>query len=230
MLPMSEPVKPRSYDSTSRRARSEQTRQRIIDTARTVMLERGYRATTIGEIARRAEVHIDTVYQLVGRKPILLRELIEQAVSGTDHPIAAEDRDYVKAIRSEPDPRRKLQIYAAASGAIHPRLAPLLAALRDASATEPEAEQVWRQISDRRAANMVELAKEIQRAGGLRPGVTVAEAADVIWATNSAELYLLLTAERGWSIDRYQSWLGDTWIRLLLTGAGEIEEDIKSSS
>lgn len=220
---MSEPVKPRSYDSTSRRARSEQTRQRIIDTARTVMLEHGYRATTIAEVARRADVHIDTVYQLVGRKPILLRELIEQAISGTDRPVPAEERDYVAQIRSEPDPRQKLRIYARASRDIHPRLAPLLAALRDASTTEPDAEEVWRQISDRRAANMVELAEDIRRAGGLRPDLTVTEAADVIWATNSAELYLLLTGDRGWSADHYESWLADTWIRLLLPTAERID-------
>ncbi len=223
MLSMREPVKPRSYDSSSRRARSEQTRQRIIDTARTVMLEYGYRATTIAEISGRAGVHVDTVYRLVGRKPVLLRELIEQAISGTDHPIPAKDRGYVAAIRAEPDPRRKLQTYAAASCAIHPRLAPLLAALRDASTTEPEAEQVWQQINERRATNMVELAEDLQRAGGLRPGLSVTEAADVIWATNSAELYLLLVNERGWSMDHYERWLGDTWIRLLLPDADQAE-------
>ena len=34
-------------------------------------------------IANRAGVNVDTVYELVGRKPVLLRELIEQAISGT---------------------------------------------------------------------------------------------------------------------------------------------------
>jgi AcrR family transcriptional regulator len=213
---MSETVKPRPYDGTSRRAQSEQTRRRILDAARTLILERGYRATTIAEIARRAEVHIDTVYQLVGRKPVVLRELIEQAISGTDRAVAARDRDYVAAIRAEPDARRKLSIYAQAICTIHGRLAPLLTALRDASSTEPEAKQVWQEISERRAANMLEFAEDLERAGGLRTGVGVAEAADVVWATNSAELYLLLTAERGWSPERYRDWLAETWIRLLL--------------
>ena len=47
-------------------------------------------------------------------------------------------------------------------------MAPLLLALRDASATEPEAEQVWREISDRRAANMRKLAGDLEDTGGLR--------------------------------------------------------------
>nr|MBA3267271.1 hypothetical protein [Acidimicrobiia bacterium] len=39
---------------------------------------------------------------------------------------------------------------------------------------------------------------------------------DVIWATNSAELYVLLTVERRWTPDRYERWLADAWCRLLL--------------
>ena len=53
-------------------------------------------------------------------------------------------------------------------------------------------------------------------AGGLRAGLSVDEAADVIWATNSSELYVLLTIERGWPADRYERWLAETWCRLLL--------------
>ena len=180
------------------------------------MLERGYRATTIAEIARRAGVHVDTVYALVGRKPVLLRELIEHAISGTDEAIPAERRDYVEAIRAEPDPRRKLAIYARATREIHARLAPLLLALRDASTTEPEARAVWEEIGERRAMNMRKLAKELKSVGGIRTGLSVAEAADTIWVTNSAEVYVMLTTERGWPASRYEQWLTDSWSRLLL--------------
>ena len=89
-------------------------------------------------------------------------------------------------------------------------------ALRDASATEREAKQVWGEISDRRAATMRKLTRDLKAAGGLRPGLSIDEAADVIWATNSAELYVLLTVERGWSPHRYERWLADAWCRLLL--------------
>ncbi|MDP9020251.1 MAG: TetR/AcrR family transcriptional regulator [Actinomycetota bacterium] len=209
-------VKSRPYDNAGRRTQSEATRQRILEAARQLMIERGYRATTVAEIARRGGVHVDTVYELAGRKPMLLRELIEQALSGTGGAVVAEERGYVKAIRAEPDPARKLAIYAGAVREIQARMAPLLLALRDASATEPEAEQVWREISDRRAANMRKLAGDLEDAGGLRAGLSIDEAADVIWATNSSELYVLLTVERGWPPERYERWLADTWCRLLL--------------
>ncbi|MFN2608439.1 MAG: TetR/AcrR family transcriptional regulator [Acidimicrobiales bacterium] len=209
-------VKGRDYDNAARQAQSAGTRQRIVDAARGLVVARGYRATTVAAVARRAGVHVDTVYELVGRKPVLLRELIEQAISGTTGPVVAEERDYVKAILAQPDPASKLAIYARAMRHIHGRMAPLYLALRDASATEPEAEQVWREISDRRAANMQKLAEDLQATGGLRAGMSPSEAADVIWVTNSAEVYVLLTAERGWSPGRYERWLADAWCRLLL--------------
>ncbi len=95
-------------------------------------------------------------------------------------------------------------------------MAPLFLALRDASSTEPEARQVWQEISERRAANMRRLVRDIQDAGGLRAGLSIDEAADVVWATNSSELYVMLTVERGWTPRRYERWLADTWCRLLL--------------
>jgi AcrR family transcriptional regulator len=213
---MERAVKRRRYDTTARRARSAETRQRIIDAARDLMVADGYRATTVAAVASRAEVNVDTVYQLVGRKPLLLRELIEQAISGTDHAVASEERDYVHAIKAEPDPGGKLRLYARAVCSIQQRMAPLVVALRDASSTEPEAEQVWQEISERRAANMRNLIRDVCDPGGLRPGLTVDEAADVVWMLNSSDVYLLMTRDRGWSPQRFEAWLADTWCRLLL--------------
>ncbi len=216
MMLMTEKVKRRVYDASARRTQSAATRQRIVDAARELILERGYRATTIAAIAATAGVNNDSVYELVGRKPMVLRELIEQAISGTDHEVVAEERAYVKAVQAEPDPAKKLAIYARAVCETHKRLAPLFLALRDASSTEPEAQAVWHEISDRRAANMRKLAKDLKDSGGLRPGLSIDQAADIVWATNSAELFVLLTIERGWPVKRFERWLADSWCRLLL--------------
>ncbi|MEO6126653.1 MAG: TetR/AcrR family transcriptional regulator, partial [Ilumatobacteraceae bacterium] len=168
------------YNNSARRERSEGTRQRIIDAARAIMVERGYRGTTIAEIAGRADVHVDTVYELVGRKPVLLKELIEQAISGTDRAVIAEERDYVKALQAEPHARNKLAMYARAVRAIQSRIAPLLVALRDAAETEPEARQVWLETSNRRAKNMRKFARDLHRTTELRADVSIEQAADVV--------------------------------------------------
>ncbi|MCU1359237.1 MAG: putative transcriptional regulator, TetR family, partial [Ilumatobacteraceae bacterium] len=87
-------VNRRAYDGVQRQVQSAASRQRIIDQARTLFLAQGYRTTTIADIAMAAEVNPDTVYRLVGRKSAVLRELIEQALSGTDHAIAGQDRGH----------------------------------------------------------------------------------------------------------------------------------------
>ena len=177
---------------------------------------RGYRATTVADIGNNADVHVDTIYELVGRKPELLRELIERAISGTDRALLPAERGYVKEMRAEPDPARKLAMYAGAVCDIQTRMAPLLLALRDAATTDDEAQQVWREISDRRARNMRELVRDLGPAGTLRTGLSIDEAADFVWATASAELFVLLTNERGWTLEAYERWLAETWSRHLL--------------
>jgi len=206
----------RTYESQQRRAQTEATRQRILETARDLVVDRGYRGTTIAELARRSEVHVDTIYELVGRKPVILRELVERAISGTDRPLDPIERDYVQQITAEPDAGGKLDLYAAAMRRILARLAPLFLALRDASATDPEAAQVWSQISERRAANMRLLAADLLATGQLRNDLTVDEVADTIWATNSPDLHRLLVEDRGWSPAHYQEWLAHSWRRLFL--------------
>jgi AcrR family transcriptional regulator len=205
----------RSYGNEGRRAQSDETRGRIIEAARTLFVSKGYRATTVAQIARQAGVHVDTIYALVGRKPAILRELIERAISGVDHALAPEERIYVQRMLVEPDPARQLAIYAKAVRDIQTLMAPLFLALRDAASTEADAAAVWQEISERRAANMRRLVGALA-GDGLRAGLSVDEAADIIWATASSELFVLLTEERSWSLDKYESFLADTWRRLLL--------------
>jgi AcrR family transcriptional regulator len=215
MAGMGDEVK-RNYDAAGRRAHSAETKQRIIQAARDLILADGYRSTTVAAVAARAGVNVDTVYQLVGRKPVLLREMIEQAISGADRPVVADERGYVQAMKAEPDPAKKLALYAGAVRRIQERMAPLFLAVRDAASTEPEAEEVWQEISQRRAANMRRLIRDIRKTGGLREDLSVNQAADVVWVMNSSEMYILLTQERGWSPARFERWLADAWCRLLL--------------
>lgn len=209
----------RSYDRTTRLAAAARSRHDILETAHRLFAERGYAGTAMADIASAAGVALDTVYASVGRKPELVRLLVERAISGSDAPVPAEERAYVQAIRAEPDPVRKLEIYAAAIRNIHGRLAPLVRALQAGAAAHPELAQLWRGISERRARNMRHFAGQLAEAGALRPGLAVEEAADVVWATNAPEVYNLLVGERGWTPERYQAWLADAWRRLLLAAS-----------
>jgi AcrR family transcriptional regulator len=213
---VNENPQPRRYDASGRRRAAAATRARILDAARGCFLRDGYAATTVATIAARAGVAPDTVYASVGPKPKLFRELIENALSGTDHPVPGPERDYVAAMRAEPDQRERLRIYADAVTAIQGRLAPLFLVLREASAADTELAALWREISARRAANMRHLVDDLATAGPLRPDLTREEAADLIWSTNSSEYYAALVHDRHWTAERFAALLHQTWCRLLL--------------
>jgi AcrR family transcriptional regulator len=208
--------KRRAYDSSSRQERARATRQAILTAARRLFLRHGYAATTMPDIAKAADVALDTVYAAVGKKPALFRLLVETAISGGDDAVTAEQRDYVKAIRAERDAGRKLRIYAAALRKIQPRLAPLFNVLQTAASLDSDLRALWKDIAERRAANMRLLADDLASTGRLRPELSTSSAADIIWSMNSPEFYLLLVEQRGWSIDEFEQWLGDAWVKLLL--------------
>jgi AcrR family transcriptional regulator len=211
------PGRSRSYDAGRRQLAADQTRRGIIEAARALFLARGYTATTMAAIAESAGVALDTVYAAVGPKPVLFRHLVEIAISGLDRPVVAEERDYVRQIQAESSTQRKLELYAGAIRRIQARLAPLFSILREAAPTHPELSALWEEISQRRARNMRLFAADLATTGGLRSDLSAEEVADVIWATNSSEFYLLLVRERGWAPERFEQWLADTWGRLLLT-------------
>jgi len=144
-------VKRRSYDNSARTEASRVRHARVLASARALFLARGYVRTTMAAVASEAEVSLDTVYALVGRKPDLFRLLIESAISGRDAAVPAEDRDYVQRIRAQPTAEGKLRVYADALPEIMARLAPLVAVVQNAASAEPELASLWHDIAERRA-------------------------------------------------------------------------------
>jgi AcrR family transcriptional regulator len=206
----------RRYVSTVRAEQAATTRRAVLTAARALFTEQGYAATSIAAIATRAGVAVDTVYAAAGRKPALLRELVETSLSGTDETVPAQQREYVLRIRAAPTAREKVAIYAAAVGEIGVRMAPIHRALAEASATDPECAALRTEISARRAENMRRFAADLRATGELRPDLTDDEVADIVWSMNAAEYRALLVGERGWTSERFGEWLADAWTRLLL--------------
>ncbi len=206
----------RPYHAPRRIEQAGATRAAVLAAARELFVARGYSTTTVAEIAARASVAVDTVYATVGRKPVLLRELVETSLSGTDTAIPAAERDYVRRIRAARTAPEKLATYADAVVSIQQRLAPVFLALREAAVRDPSCAALWTEISQRRARNMRELAADLRATGEVREDLSDDEVADVVWSLNATEFWVLLVGERGWSPQRFGSWLADSWCRLLL--------------
>lgn len=209
----------RPYRSRLRADQAAATRSSILEAALAEFTERGYPGTTVGAVARRAGVAVDTVYTAVGRKPQLLREVVESAISGVDHAVPAEEREYVHRIRAAGTAREKIAIYADSVTAILPRMAAIYRMLRSAAPSEPESAGVWREISERRAGNMRLFVADLRAAGGVRTDMGTDALADVVWLLAGTETWLSLVEERGWSPGRFRAWLIDAWERLLLDAA-----------
>jgi AcrR family transcriptional regulator len=218
---MTETVKTRTYTSTRRRARALKNRRAIIEAANELFTTRGYRDTSVTEIAERAHVSVDTLYVAVGRKPQLLlavHDLVlgEMELDEEARPLVADQRAYVKAVRAEATAAGKIRVYADALARVLPRTAPLMRALLEAAASDPDCRRVWDSVDQRRAANMRLLAADLRSTGELRPDLSDDEVADLIWSMNSP-VYFSMLADRGWTAERYADLVADVWTRTLLT-------------
>jgi hypothetical protein len=121
----------------------------------------------------------------------------------------------------EPDPRKIIAGWGRFVAELTPRGAPLLLLVRAAAANDPELAALLDEIDNERLARMTLNAQRLQRAGHLRPGVSVSHAADIMWTYSSAELYELLVIRRGMSVRRYGTFVADAMIAALLPPAAD---------
>ena len=204
----------RHYDSTGRRERARQARDQVVGVAEELFLSRGYAATTVAAIAAQAQVSVETIYKGFGGKPGLVRAIIEKGLAGRG-PVPAEQRsDRIRD--TEPDPRRILTAWGEFTAEIAPRTAPILLLARDAAAADPELAALLDEVSAARLERMTVNARGLHEAGHLRPGLTVAEAADIMWTYSAAEFYELLVLRRGWSPGQHGRFVAQAMIAALL--------------
>lgn len=208
----------RAYRSTRRAEQVAQTRREILAAAGTLFRAQGYAAVAMPVIARDAGVGVETIYRAFGSKAGLFRAVIDAAVAGgstrADRPV--EERPAIRAVIEEPDPRRQVERYAATQPGIHRRSGPLLLALAGAAATDPELGALWREIEEARRMGQSRFVGMLAARGALRPGLSVDEGADGLWALTSIAVYDMLVGTRGWSVERYERWLADRLIDLML--------------
>ncbi len=214
---MSDAVKPRRrYDSSRRQEQAGENRRAVLEAAHRMFLERGYAATTMGAIAAAAGVSVETVYKAFGNKPGLVKAVVDVAIVGDDEPVPMLQRDRVRRMEAEPDPRRKLAMYGEHLADSAPRRVPLELLVRAAAASDAGAAGVWDQLEAERLTGMAFFARHLHEGGYLRPGVSVEEARDVLWTYNSAEVYELLVMRRDWTPQRYGRWIAGALSAALL--------------
>jgi AcrR family transcriptional regulator len=202
--------------SRAPQARTRLARRAVLDAARSLFVEGGYGATTIEAISAASSVPQATVYRLFSSKQGILKALVDTSVAGDDEPIAVAERPHVRSLLDAPQPDDALARLAAVSVEINARIAPVHRILVSAADSDPEAAALLAELNDQRQAGQGRVAAALARSKALRSGLRERDAADIIHAVASPDLYRLLVADRGWTPQRYQAWLADSLRSMLL--------------
>lgn len=197
-------------------ARTRLARAAVVEAARRLFLERGYGATTIEAISELADVPPATVYRLFSSKHGILKSLLDVSIVGDDEKTPMADRPQVRTLLAEGDPREQLAGFVAITARVNAEIAPLYRVLVSAAGTDTDAAALLDALTGQRQQGQRLIARSLARAGALRPGLRERDAADIIHALLSPELYRLLVIDRGWKAERYQPWLAKTLIDQLL--------------
>lgn len=207
---------PRRYDSTRRQEQARQTRLAVLHAAHDLFVERGYGRTTIADVARAAGVSAETVYSAFGSKSALLHRVWDITIGGDDEDVVYHDRPEIKALRAEPDLRRKLAGQAALFTVTARRVVPFQLALQGAAASEPAAAELLAEIGRQRLVGMGVMASDAAATGQL--AVSEQECRDFVWATTDGMLWHRLVNDRGWPDEKFRDWLAALWIATLVRG------------
>ena len=217
---MTDPVKPtRRYESPRRREQAEATRRAILEAAGRLFAEQGYAGTTMAAIAAEAQVAPKTVYVAFETKGGVLRGLWHLLLRGDQDERPVAERAWYQQVLDEPDPERKLRLNASNARRVKERAGWLLAVIRSAAETDPDMRELWARIEREFHENQLVVVQSLAAAGGLRPGLDVARAADILWTLNHPDVWLLLVGGRGWSADEFERWFGDAVCAQLLAPA-----------
>jgi len=211
---MSDPVKRRPYDSSRRQEQARLSRARVLAAARRRFLDEGYAATALPAVAADAGVSVESVYKAFRNKAGVLKAVFDVAIAGDDEPVAIMDRDWVAAIRAEPDVAVQLRMYSDHLVASMPRTASILLLARSAAGLDADAAAVWQQLQEERLRGMTAFATELTGSGQLQ--LATEDVRDILWTLNSVNIYELLVLERGWSGERYGAFVADALVAALV--------------
>ena len=193
---------------THRQRQAIQTRQLIVQAARTLFSTRGYAETSIEAVADEAGVAPRTVYSVFGTKKALLGAICEAWL------IEAGVPEMIAEGMRTPGLRRRLELVAHGSRKQWEAERGTKALLDGAAASDAEVARMLAGWKEDRARNWRMVVEGLE--SQLRPGVDAPRAAALIRALSGAEVYFELVAGEGWTPDDYEKWLAGLLADLLL--------------
>jgi AcrR family transcriptional regulator len=202
---MSKSVNPgrRRYRSSVRAEQASLTRQRILDAAKTLFLERGYAGTTVAAVADTAGVSQETIYATLGGKRGLLEGVIDAMI-----PMRPEQDAQLAEIERLPSSEARLRAYVTFCCGVLAGTSPIHQVIRGAADSEPFAVELRERLLTERLANQKRHFTQHVRPA-LRAGLNMRQAAERFCALTSPELHHLTIVQLGWTRLRHEQWIAD---------------------
>lgn len=200
----------RAYKSATRERQAAETRQRIVKAAHRLLRTTGFSGMTIEAVAKRAQVSVPTVYAHFKSKTGILTALLDQSMFGSDYD------EVVRQAQSETDPETRLRRSAAVARQIRGAQSAAFDLLRGSGVVAPELAKLQRDRESLRYNRVESVITFLRESGKLRPELSHRTARDIFWMLTGGDVYRMLVRERGWSPQKYQQWLADALVKLLL--------------
>lgn len=197
----------RPYDASGRQQRARERRRAVVTAAQELFERDGFRRTTIAAIAARAGVSPESIYKGFGSKAALAKVVFDVTIAGDDEDVPVARRAEADAIRAEPDILRKIARYVEGVANRIGRSAGVQLLIRDGRHVDDSLAPVWRALNEERLAAATLVIRHLADTGGLRPGLAIDEAQELLWNYTAVDHYERLVLERGWTLERYTAWL-----------------------
>jgi AcrR family transcriptional regulator len=193
---------------THRQRQAQETKERIVAAARTLMARNGWAATTIDAIAAEAGVAPQTIYAAFGNKRALLEGMRSVMLRDSKIP------ELMAQAKAQSDGHRRLELWAKLIRQQMVTSYDVISIHRQAAASDPKVAEDYRKVLDNRARAFAEAIHDLR--ADLAPGLDERTATDLLWCFSNEEIYRELVEERGWSPDRYERWLAATLLTQLI--------------
>lgn len=180
----------------------------IAQAARRLFVAQGWAATTVREGGREAGVSVPTVCSAYGNKTGLVQAIVDAADLSADAPRMPAELEAAAG-----DPPRQLAAMAGYDRRLFERAADVIALVREAARTEPDLATTYTDARRRADDTRVQIFTSWPE-GTLREDLTTS--VDISAALCTIDVFTTLTAERGWSPDRVETWWATTLSRELL--------------
>ncbi|MBI4232980.1 MAG: TetR/AcrR family transcriptional regulator [Chloroflexi bacterium] len=178
-------------------SRRERTKVRILESARRLLVERGYYGVGLEEVAREAGVSRQAIYLHFKSKA----DLLVATAQHVDEMVGVHE--ILRPVREAKTALEALDEGVAAYAAIEPHIYEVASVIYAARRSDPAAEAAWQDRMAFRRQNIRGDMERLREEGRLAEGWTVEEAADFVWALLSMHTYECLVVERGWPLERF---------------------------